>query len=162
MALGQGAVKLRLEACLAETAAEVMVELKPPQRLFADSLPAIEPGNHLRFRFSPSAAAALAAGVKRTGKAFVGEQREFYLHDEQPGEEAPYARLLRHAMAGDGALFARKDAIEAIWAAVDPLLIEHHRTLPDKRGSWGFKEAHALIAADGCWYNPRFADVSSN
>jgi len=48
------------------------------------------------------------------------------------------------------------------WAVVDPVLMKHHRTLPYKRGSWGAKEAPVLIAADGCWYNPRFADVTSD
>src|SRR5476649_600653 len=101
---------LRSGKCLAETAAEVLVELKPPpQRLFADSAPATCPGNYLRFRISPSSAVALAARVKRAGKEFVGDQRELYLLDEQAGEEAPYERLLGDAMAGDGALFARED-----------------------------------------------------
>ena len=36
------------------------------------------------------------------------------------GEEAPYERLLGDAMAGDGALFTREDAVEAAWAVVDP------------------------------------------
>ena len=31
----------------------------------------------------------------------------------------------------------------------------HHRPRPYKRGSWGPKEADALIAADGCWHNPK-------
>src|SRR5450759_4295201 len=68
---------LRSGKCLAETAAEVLVELKPPpQRLFADSAPATGPANYLRFRISPSSAVALAARVKRAGKEFVGVQRE--------------------------------------------------------------------------------------
>ena len=77
-------------------------------------------------------------------------------------EEAPYERLLGDAMAGNGALFTREDAVEAAWAVVDPVLTKHHRTTPYKRGSWGPKEADALIAADGCWYNPRLADATSD
>ena len=46
---------LRSGKCLAETAAEVLVELKPPpQRLFADSAPATGRANYLRFRLSPA------------------------------------------------------------------------------------------------------------
>jgi len=89
-------------------------------------------------------------------------QRELYLLDEQPGEEAPYERLLCDAMAGGCALFAREDAVEAAWAVVDPVLKKHRRTTPYKRGSWGPKEANALIAADGCWYNPGVADATSD
>jgi glucose-6-phosphate 1-dehydrogenase len=146
---------LRSGKCLAKTAAEVIVELKPPpQRLFADSAPAAGWANYLRFRLSPSSAVALAARVKRAGKEFVGDQRELYLLDEQPGEEAPYERLLSDAMAGNGALFTREDAVEAAWAVVDPVLTKHRQARPYKRGTWGPKEADALIAADGGWHNP--------
>jgi glucose-6-phosphate 1-dehydrogenase len=146
---------LRSGKYLAETAAEVIVELKPPpQRLFADSAPAAGWANYLRFRLSPSSAVALAARVKRAGKEFVGDQRELYLLDEQPGEEAPYERLLSDAMAGNGALFTREDAVEAAWAVVDPVLTKHRRAALYKRGSWGPKDADALIAADGGWHNP--------
>ncbi len=147
---------LRSGKCLAGTAAEVLVELKPPpQRLFADSAPATKRNNYLRFRLSPSSAVALAARVKRAGKEFIGDQRELYLVEEQPGEETPYERLLRDAMAGDGALFTREDAVEAAWAVVDPVLKTHRRARPYKRGSWGPKEADELIAADGGWHNPK-------
>ena len=146
---------LRSGKCLAATAAEVLVELKPPpQRLFDDSAPVAGRANYLRFRLSPNSAVALAARVKRAGKEFVGDQRELYLLDEQPGEETPYERLLGDAMAGDGALFTREDAVEAAWAVVDPVLKAHHRARHYKPGSWGPKQADALIAADGSWHNP--------
>ena len=147
---------LRSGKYLPDTATEVIVELKPPpQRLFADSapIPKVGPANYLRFRLSPSSAIALAARVKLAGKDFVGEQRELYLFEDQPGEEAPYERLLGDAMIGDGALFTREDAVEAAWAVVDPVLRTHHRVRPYKRGSWGPKEADTIIAA-GSWHNP--------
>jgi glucose-6-phosphate 1-dehydrogenase len=146
---------LRSGKYLPATATEVLVELKhPPQRLFADSGPADGQANYLRFRLSPNAAVALATRVKLAGKEFVGEQRELYLLEERPEEEAPYERLLGDAMAGDGALFTREDAVEAAWAVVDPVLRTHPRALPYKRGSWGPKKADALLAADGSWHNP--------
>ena len=146
---------LRSGKMLAETAVEVLVQLKPPpQRLFSDSAPATGRANYLRFQLSPNSAVALAARVKRAGKEFVGDQGELYLVEEQPGEEAPYERLLGDAMAGDGALFTREDAVEAAWAAVDRVLKTHSRVRPYKPGTWGPKEADALIAADGGWHNP--------
>jgi glucose-6-phosphate 1-dehydrogenase len=146
---------LRSGKYLAETATEVVVELKPPpQKLFADSAPATGRANYLRFRLSPGSAIALAARVKLAGKEFIGDQRELYLFEQQPGEEAPYERLLTDAMAGDGALFTREDAVEAAWAVVDPVLKNHRRVRPYKRGGWGPKEAEAIIASDGCWRNP--------
>ncbi len=146
---------LRSGKYLAETATEILVELKPPpQRLFADSASPTGRSNYLRFRISPDSAIALAARVKRGGKQFVGDQRELYLVEEQPDEELPYELLLGDAMAGDGALFTREDAVEAAWAAVDPVLKTHHEVRPYQRGSWGPKEADAIIAADGGWHNP--------
>ena len=147
---------LRSGKYLAGTATEVMVELKPPpQRLFADSAPTTGRTNYLRFRLSPGAAIALAARVKLAGKEFVGDQHELYLSEEQPGVEPPYERLLSDAMAGDGALFAREDSIEAAWAVVEPVLKTHHRAHPYKRGSWGPKEADRFIAPDASWHNPK-------
>jgi len=146
---------LRSGKCLARTMAEILVELKPPpQRLFDDSAPVNGRANYLRFRLSPRTAIALAARVKRAGKAFTGDQRELFLLNEQPDKESPYERLLGDAMAGDGALFARESCIEAAWAAVDPVLTTHHRVVPYEPGSWGPEQADALIAADGGWHNP--------
>ncbi|MEO8443187.1 MAG: glucose-6-phosphate dehydrogenase [Betaproteobacteria bacterium] len=154
---------LRSGKFLAASAAEVIVQLKPPpQRLFADSAPAAGPANYLRFRLSPDSAVALAARVKRAGKDFVGDQRELYLLEEHPGEEAPYERLLGDAMAGNGALFTREDAVEAAWAVVDPVLNSRQQVHPYRRGSWGPVQADALIAQDGGWYNPRLPDADAD
>ena len=146
---------LRSGKFLPDTATEILVELKPPpQRLFADAESVTGRSNYVRFRLSPNSAVALAARVKLAGKDFVGEQRELYLSEERPGGETPYERLLGDAMAGDGALFTREDAIEAAWAVVDPVLKIHHRVRPYKRHTWGPKEADAIIAAHGGWHNP--------
>ncbi|MDA8362814.1 MAG: glucose-6-phosphate dehydrogenase [Gammaproteobacteria bacterium] len=146
---------LRSGKCLTETAAEVLVELKPPpQRLFDDSRPGAGRANYVRFRLSPSSAVALAARVKRPGKEFVGDQQELYLLEEELGVESPYERLLGDALAGNGALFSREDTVEAAWAVVDPVLKNHGRAQPYRRGSWGPKQADELIAADGGWHNP--------
>jgi glucose-6-phosphate 1-dehydrogenase len=146
---------LRSGKYLPNTATEILVELKPPpQKLFADAVDPTSRSNYLRFRVSPSAAVALAARVKLAGEEFVGEQRELYLSEEQTGEETPYERLLGDAMKGDGALFTREDAVDAAWEVVDKVLEHHHRVRPYKRGTWGPKDADALIAADGGWHNP--------
>jgi glucose-6-phosphate 1-dehydrogenase len=92
--------------------------------------------------------------VKRVGKEFVGEQRELSLSEEHVGEPTAYARLLGDAMAGDGALFTREDALEAAWAVVDPVLEAHPQVILYERGGWGPEQADALITADGGWDNP--------
>jgi glucose-6-phosphate 1-dehydrogenase len=152
---------LRSGKYLAETANEVLVELKaPPQRLFTDSVPADGRTNYLRFAISPYSAVALAARVKIAGQEFIGEQRELYLMEEWLGKDSPYERLLGDAMAGSGALFTREDAVEAAWSVVEPVLKNHPRVRPYKCHSWGPKEADALIAGDGSWYNPQPAEAS--
>lgn len=92
--------------------------------------------------------------LKRAGKEVTGDQQELYLLEEQPGKEGPYERLLADAMAGNGALFTREDAVEAAWAVIDSVLKTHHPVRPYKRGSWGPKEANELIETDGGWHNP--------
>ena len=144
---------LRSGKYLAANVAEVIVELKrPPQRIFDDSA---SETNYVRFRLSPNSAVALAARVKRAGEKFIGDQKELYLLDERADEESPYERLLSDAMAGNGGLFTREDAVEAAWAAIDPVLARHPRAVTYRRGTWGPKAADELIAKDGRWENPR-------
>jgi glucose-6-phosphate 1-dehydrogenase len=146
---------LRSGKCLPETAFEVLVELRPPpQHLFADSSPTAGRANYVRFRLAPDVAIALAARVKRPGEEFLGDQRELFLLDSQRDEEAPYERLLGDAMAGDGALFTREDAVEAAWTVVDPVLANHPQAHPYEPGTWGPKQADQLIAPHGRWHNP--------
>jgi glucose-6-phosphate 1-dehydrogenase len=146
---------LRSGKLLPTTAAEVLVQLKPPpQKLFDDSGPGHGRANYLRFKLQPVAAIGLAARVKRPGQGFLGDQRELYLCEEGQGEEPPYERLLGDAMRGDGALFTSQDAVEAAWTVVDRVLIDHRPCLPYAPGTWGPQAADALIAGDGGWHNP--------
>jgi glucose-6-phosphate 1-dehydrogenase len=146
---------LRSGKYLPTTATEVLVELKPPaQRLFEDSQPKDGRANYVRFRCSPTAAIAIAARVKIPGQEYIGEQRELYLCEELAGQEAPYERLLGDAMAGNGALFTREDAVEAAWAVVDPVLKKHERVKVYKQGTWGPKQADAILGPGEHWHNP--------
>ncbi|SOD22523.1 glucose-6-phosphate dehydrogenase [Nitrosomonas ureae] len=148
---------LRSGKLLAESGAEVVVQLKaPPQKLFEDSWPPIGDTNYLRFQLSPCPAIALAARVKRVGEEFIGDQKELYLLNAQPDEQAPYERLLNDALAGNGALFTRQDAVEATWAVLDRVLLTHQPVNLYKPGSWGPQEAEALISHNGGWHTPKF------
>ena len=146
---------LRAGKYLPVTATEVLVELKPsPQRLFADSAPDAGRANYVRFRLSPDASIALAARVKVPGKEFVGTQQELFLSEQLAGQEPPYERLLGDAMAGDGALFTREDAVEAAWAVVDRVLKKHERVRMYKKGPWGPTEANSLLGRGDEWHVP--------
>jgi glucose-6-phosphate 1-dehydrogenase len=146
---------LRSGKYMPQTATEVLVELRtPPQRLFEDSAAKTGRANYIRFRCSPDSAIAIAARVKMPGKEYIGQEQELYLCEHLDGQEAPYERLLSDAMAGDGALFTREDAVEAAWAVVDPVLKKHSRALVYKRGTWGPKEANSLLAPGDSWHDP--------
>lgn len=152
---------LRSGKCLAESTAEVLVQFKvPPQKLFEDAWPATGRANYLRFKLSPCPAIALAARVKRVGKEFIGDQKELYLLNAQPDEQMPYERLLGDALAGNGLLFTRQDAVEAAWAVLDKVLVQHQPVRRYKPGSWGPHEADELIRIDGGWHNPTFDPVT--
>ncbi len=146
---------LRSGKMLPHTVAEVLVQLRPPpQKLFDDSNPTDGRANYVRFRLQPVSAIALAARVKQPGKEFVGEQRELYLCEDIPGDESPYERLLGDAMAGDGALFTSQEAVEAAWAVVDPVLVNHPAALIYEPGTWGPQAAATLTAGHTGWHNP--------
>ena len=146
---------LRSGKNLPQTGNEVLVRLKPPpQKLFDDSPLTFDRANYVRFQLSPRSTIALAARVKSKGKQFVGVQDELSMIEEECGERLPYERLLEDAMSGDRMIFTREDNVEAAWAVVDPVLKNHHPSIPYARGSWGPKEADALVAKYGGWHNP--------
>lgn len=146
---------LRSGKCMKSTAAEVLVQLKaPPQKLFEDSAPIDGRANYLRFRLSPRAEVALAARVKRPGKQYVGDQRELLLLNAAADSDSPYERLLGDALAGDRSLFASQAAVEAAWAVLDKVLVEHHKAIPYEKGSWGPQQAQELLGHHGPWHNP--------
>ena len=121
VALGGRAVVPARRQVPADHGTEVLVELKPPpQRLFADSAADAGSATTSASGCSPTSAIALAARVKQPGEGFVGEQRELYLCEDSAARMQPYERLLGDAMAGDGSLFTRQDAVEAAWAVVGP------------------------------------------
>ena len=146
---------LRSGKYLAKTVNEVLVQLKPPpHKLFDDSPRTVDRSNYLRFQLSPLSIIALAGRVKSKGKQFVGDQKELSMIEQECGERLPYERLLEDAMSGDRMLFTREDTVDAAWAVVDQVLRDQPPSIPYPRGSWGPKEAAALIADDGGWHTP--------
>jgi len=135
------------------TATEVRVRLRrpPSQVAFPDDLPV---GNTLRFRLGPEVLIAIEARSKRAGEALVGETVELKVAQCGAGEETPYERLLGDALRGDSTLFARQDGVEAAWRIVDDVV--HHPQTPIlyDPGSWGPREADALVAGVGGWEDP--------
>ena len=150
---------IRSGKCLPVTADEVIVEFRrPPRQTFDDDARATP--NHLRLRLGPEVLIALGLRVKRPGEQMVGESVGLVATHQHGEEMLPYERLLGDAMRGDAALFAREDAIEAQWRIVDPVLGNATAVHEYAPGSWGPREADALIATDGGWYDPQPSAVA--
>jgi glucose-6-phosphate 1-dehydrogenase len=69
----------------------------------------------------------------------------------------PYEVLLKAAMDGDSMPFTRQDSVEETWRIMAPLLNAPPPVHPYAPGSWGPKEADALLAGIGRWHGPWIA-----
>lgn len=133
---------------------EISVHYKPaPYRVFGAA--ATTP-NVLRLLIDPEEGIDVQFAAKRPGPEMalgrvVSSMRYKDYFDERPN--VGYETLLYDCMLGDGTLFQRADAIEASWAALEPVLeswakgegeVENYGA-----GSSGPAGADALLAADG-------------
>ena len=83
-------------------------------------------------------------------------QSETLTFAEQPiGDMRPYDRLIGAALSGDRGLFARQDNVENAWRVVDPILGDVVPVHSYARGSWGPKEADALLQDGDIWADPQ-------
>jgi glucose-6-phosphate 1-dehydrogenase len=141
---------IRAGKCLPVTTTEVLVTLKrPPLRKVGDT-------NYFRFRLSPEVIIAVGSQIKRPGEQFVSESTELkVVHNAEGDEMDAYERLLSDAMAGDGMLFAREDAVEAAWAVVEPILGDVTPIQEYEPGTWGPTQADALTEEIGGWHEPK-------
>jgi len=135
---------------LARTVLEVRVHLhRPPLDVYGERGECR--GNIVRFRLGPDVLTALHARAKRPGEAFRGQEVQLQAARCPPPDElTPYERLLEDAMSGERLLFARRDAIEAAWEALDGVLEPEGAPAVYPRGSWGPE----LPARFGHWTPP--------
>jgi glucose-6-phosphate 1-dehydrogenase len=152
---------VRTGKCLPVTATEVMVILKPPpQQVFDEPVP--PQSNYFRFRLGPDQVAiAAGARTKAPGEKMVGEEVELFVCNASPEALEAYQRLIADAMRGDATLFARQDQVEAAWGIVDPILHRAGAVYRYAPGTWGPREADAMVAPYGGWYNPPPSAVPS-
>jgi len=136
------------------TATEVTVSLhRPPLGVFGGAPPSSS--NYVRFRLGPDVAIALGARSKLPGEKMQGKDVELLVCHQGGDEMSAYERLLGDAMRGDTTLFTRKDAVEAAWRIVDPILgmrTPLHEYGPE---SFGPGAAEALASRHGGWRNPQ-------
>jgi glucose-6-phosphate 1-dehydrogenase len=138
---------IRTGKSLPVTRTEVVVTLRLPPPIVGVPLAA----NRARFRLSPEMVIALGAMVRDASEKKGGHELELVaLHDHEGAETDPYAELLSDAMRGEAFRFAREDWVEEAWRIVDPVLEDGPPPIEYEPGTWGPREAGALVP--GGWY----------
>jgi glucose-6-phosphate 1-dehydrogenase len=149
---------LRTGKRLPKRASEVAIQFKEvPQVLFNDhpEVP-LEP-TVLALRVQPEEGLSMRIASKMPGpKVRIYPVKMEFNYSSSFGGASPeaYERLILDVMAGDATLFMRRDAVEAAWEFVMPILNhwEHSRVLnlPEYQcGTWGPVEADRIIQPDG-------------
>lgn len=146
-------IAIRAGKTMAVTATEVTVRFKrPPFDLF--DLHDFTATNSLHFRIWPETATGLTLVGKKPGEGWHPEVEELAFAQHPGSDMRPYDRLIGAALDGVRFSFARQDAIEAAWRVVDPVLGGVIPVHPYARGSWGPREADALLPAGDSWHDP--------
>jgi glucose-6-phosphate 1-dehydrogenase len=146
-------ILIRAGKCMPVTATEVMMRFRePPHDVF--SLAPQMVSNAVRFRINPDAEVGVTLVGKQPGAGFRSQAEELVFAAQPGGDMRPYDRLIGAALAGDRWLFARQDAVEAAWQVVDPVLGDVVPVHAYGRGTWGPKEADALLPERDTWHDP--------
>jgi glucose-6-phosphate 1-dehydrogenase len=149
---------LRTGKRLPKRASEISVHLKevPPILFNADRASPLDP-DVLTVRIQPDEGFALGINSKIPGpRVRIYPVKMDFRYSSTFGATPPeaYERLLLDVMAGDPTLFMRRDAVEAAWQWVTPILerwaAQPQASLPaTPAGEWGPPEADRLIEATG-------------
>jgi glucose-6-phosphate 1-dehydrogenase len=146
-------ILIRAGKCLPVTATEVAIRFRQPPHDVFDLAPHTQ-FNALRFRINPDAEVGLTLIGKKPGGGWRPQPEELTFAAQPSGDMRPYDRLIGAALSGDRWLFAREDAVEASWRVVDQVLGDAVPVHSYARGSWGPKEADALLPEWDTWHEP--------
>jgi glucose-6-phosphate 1-dehydrogenase len=108
----------------------------------------------IRFRIWPETAVGLTVVGKKPGEGWHPEVEELTFAQQPGSDMRPYDRLIGAALDGARFPFARQDAVEAAWRVVDPVLGVGVPVHAYARGTWGPKEADALLPDGDAWHDP--------
>lgn len=150
---------LRTGKNMAEGARIVSIAFhEPPRSMFpAQSGVGAKGPDHLTFDLAESSKLSLSFYGKRPGPGMVLDKLslQFALDDTGTAVDVleAYERLILDAMSGDKTLFTDAEGIERIWQVAQPLLEAPPEVFLYKRGSWGPRSMHNLVAPFG-WRLP--------
>jgi glucose-6-phosphate 1-dehydrogenase len=154
---------LRTGKRLPKRASEISIHLKdvPPILFNANGPAALDP-NVLSIRIQPDEGFSLGINSKVPGpRVRIYPVKMDFHYGSTFGGTTPeaYERLLLDVMAGDATLFMRRDAVEAAWRFVMPIIdrwtSQRDATVPCyPAGDWGPSEADRLIESTGRTWRP--------
>jgi glucose-6-phosphate 1-dehydrogenase len=149
---------LRTGKRMPKRSSEVAIQFKDVPNVLFNANPEVplEP-TVLSLRVQPEEGLSMRIASKLPGpKVRIYPVKMEFNYSSSYGGTTPeaYERLILDVMAGDATLFMRRDAVEAAWQFVMPIINSweksHSRYLPEYRaGTWGPLEADRLIEADG-------------
>jgi glucose-6-phosphate 1-dehydrogenase len=147
-------IAIRAGKCLPVTATEVVLRFRhPPRDLFG--LAGSAAANQLRFRIWPESEVGLTLCGKKPGAGWEAQAEHLTFAEASSGsDQRPYDRLIGAALLGRQSLFAAQDTVEAAWRVVEPVLGDVVPVVPYAKGSWGPKEADALLPPGAIWHDP--------
>jgi glucose-6-phosphate 1-dehydrogenase len=147
-------IVIRAGKCMPVTATEIHITLRPPPyNVFG--LEPFDASNALTFRVWPSVRTSLTVVGKRQGGGMAAKPHELVFTETPASDMRPYDRLIGAALEGDTWLFARQDTVETAWRVVEPILAPGAVPVtPYAPGTWGPKEADAVLPNGDPWHDP--------
>jgi glucose-6-phosphate 1-dehydrogenase len=157
-------IYIRTGKRLPKRCTEVTVQFKRvPHQLYKPSETQGLVPNRLTIRIQPDEGISMKIASKVPGASSKLASVDMgFTYNDAFDIELPdaYERLIADCITGDSTLFIRRDEIEESWRIVDSITSAWQKTGADKiypypAGTWGPKEADALIERDGrAWDNP--------
>jgi glucose-6-phosphate 1-dehydrogenase len=146
-------ILIRAGKTMPVTATEISIRFKPvPYDVFGVDEKNL--ANALRFRIWPSTRISLTLAGKKPGAGAEPQLQDLVFAEDSGSDMRPYDRLIGAALDGRRVLFARQDTVEAAWRVVDPVLGDAVPVHRYQRGTWGPKEADALLPNGEDWHDP--------
>ena len=143
---------LRTGKRLADRRTEIVIKFRRPPVWFFQAMGSTDVHrNTLRLVMQPKEGFALYFHVKSPGRPLRLERLplDFYYDERYPELPEAYQTLLLDVIDGDQTLFVRSDEVEAAWRLFTPVLDGELPIHSYAAGSWGPREADALLERDG-------------